>query len=215
LRLTDSASAEATLSFELSETRSAFISGAGDPSSAAIIGDAGLHRLDLQTGYWRPREGRTFYVLKHFGSITGSFDDITTNITGGQQVDPNTLLPIPFFAAGVVTDPNAPAKLAMQVTFQGLTAGDANGDHAVDGGDLALMGGAWMKESQTWASCDFNGDGQVDACDLALFGGNWGWSLAPAPPPGAPLPEPASAGLLLAGGLALIGARPRNHRTVG
>jgi hypothetical protein len=172
-----------------------------------IIKVEGDRKLDLQTGSWRPREGDVFYVLTGFGSISGNFGTISTNVTGGQQVDPNTMLPIPFFASATVADPNAPTKRALRVTFQGLTAGDANGDHAVDGGDLALMGGAWWQSGKGWGDCDFNGDGLVDGGDIALLGGNWMWSLPPAP--GVPLPEPVSAGLLVGGGVALIARRRR------
>jgi hypothetical protein len=203
LELADSASAAATLSFELRPSRSAFISGLGDPSSAATIGPEGTQTLDLQTGSWRPKEGQTFYVLRFFGSITGSFDAITTNITTGQQIDPNTLLPIPFFAAYIMSSMNDPGRLA--AVFQGLSAGDANGDHAVNGGDLAVMGGNWWQTGKGWGDCDFNGDGYVDGGDIALIGGNWMWTLPPAP--GAPLPEPATLVFLGLGAAAVIRRR--------
>jgi pectate lyase len=74
--------------------------------------------------------------------------------------------------------------------------GDANGDNAVDGGDLALMGGAWNQSGQGWGTGDFNGSGVVDGGDLSLIGGQWNWSSAP--PFGAPVevPEPTSLALL-------------------
>lgn len=71
--------------------------------------------------------------------------------------------------------------------------GDANNDLAVNGGDLALLGGSWMETGKTWADGDFNGDGKVDGGDLALMGGNWAFGPPPAP---APLPEPMAAVLL-------------------
>ncbi|MCJ7544647.1 MAG: dockerin type I domain-containing protein [Phycisphaerae bacterium] len=163
--------------------------------------------LDVQSvGDFRPREGDRFTVITSSDPsgvyFSGNFSTFTSNITRG----------LPPGAGAFNGSPNG---CNYDVVFLGYTAGDANGDHTVDGGDLALIGGAWMKEGQTWSTCDFNGDGQVDAGDLALFGGNWGWSLPePAPPDGAALPEPASAGLLLGGGLALIGAWRRDWRTV-
>ena len=77
--------------------------------------------------------------------------------------------------------------------------GDANRNNSVDGGDLALMGGAWLNSAQSWGTGDFNGDGVVDGGDLALLGGNWSWSSAPPfSAPELPIPEPASLLLLSA-----------------
>ncbi len=82
--------------------------------------------------------------------------------------------------------------------------GDVNGDHAVNGGDLALMGGVWLNSGQSWGTGDFNGDGLVDGGDLALMGGNWLWSSSP--PFSAPLavPEPLSVTLLSVGSGAVL-----------
>ncbi|MCJ7543392.1 MAG: dockerin type I domain-containing protein, partial [Phycisphaerae bacterium] len=159
--------------------------------------------MDVQSlSSYRPREGDKFVVISssdpngvHF---TGNFGTFTSNITRG--------LPGPSAFGG------APSEANYELTFLGHTYGDANGDHKVDGSDLALLGGAWMKDDQTWATCDFNGDGTVDGSDLALFGGNWMWSLPGAPP--LAIPEPASAGLLVGAGLAPIGARRRPQRTL-
>ncbi|MCJ7544424.1 MAG: hypothetical protein MUP47_07660 [Phycisphaerae bacterium] len=73
--------------------------------------------------------------------------------------------------------------------------GDANNDLAVNGGDLALVGGNWFQTGKTWSEGDFNGDGAVDGGDLALMGGNWMFGSPPSP---APLPEPGAAVLLVA-----------------
>ena len=68
-------------------------------------------------------------------------------------------------------------------TLLGTQYGDANLDRSINGGDLSLMAGAWMKTGQGWGTCDFNGDGSVDGGDLAILGGYWNWS---APSPSAP-----------------------------
>jgi len=89
--------------------------------------------------------------------------------------------------------------------FQGLTAGDCNGSHAVDTGDLAIMGGNWNKTGKVWADGDFTNDGKVDTGDLALMGGNWNWTkpLRPRTSAGS-VPEPATLSLLVLGALGLL-----------
>jgi hypothetical protein len=79
--------------------------------------------------------------------------------------------------------------------------GDCNLNGSVDGGDLALMGGAWLQSGKAWGDGDFNGDGVVDGGDLSLMGANWWYGSGSVP---APLPEPASALLLGLGGMALL-----------
>jgi hypothetical protein len=147
--------------------------------------------VECASGY-RPREGEQFTLITSSkpppGYFSGAFTPITSNVTLGLQG-------LPAFAG-------ATGSRSYVVTFQGLTAGDANGDHYVDGGDLALMGGSWLMTGQTWATCDFTGDGLVDGGELALVGGNWMWSLSPAPD-SATLPEPGSAVLIAAAGAAL------------
>jgi hypothetical protein len=116
----------------------------------------------------RPRECSSFpIIVTSLGVSTGSVT-ITTDITLG---------PDPEF-----TDPENPAFWEPSigggtyfVRMRGLTAGDANGDHIVDGGDLALLGSYWGQSNQPWSHGDFTGEGNVDGGDLALLGGNWNW----------------------------------------
>jgi hypothetical protein len=166
--------------------------------SHGLISLTGVPRLggelavECASGY-RPREGEAFTLIttSHLPPvISGDFIPITSNVTLGLQG-------LPAFAGGG-------HSVNYVVTFQGLTAGDANGDHSVDGGDLALLGGSWLMSGQTWATSDFTGDGLVDGGDIALLGGNWMWSLpAPAPSAGAPLPEPATLAMIALAGSAL------------
>ncbi len=127
------------------------------------------------TGY-RPVEGAQFAVITGgTAAIEGTLNAITSDIALGRQYsvpgDPNST-PIPFFAGAAAADPNA-SVYSYVLTFQGLTYGDTNADHAVDGGDLAIMGGNWMQGSSEPFYGDCTLDNSVDGGDLAIIGGNW------------------------------------------
>ena len=137
----------------------------------ADLGGAGYRTIEMLSNGYRPKEGQTFgIILGAGGSVTGSPTQITTNITLGPAKDPNGVA-LPFFT-GQPTSPE-PNTYGYALKFQGLTSGDASGDHRVDGGDLALMGGNWMKGSAGPLFGDANHDNKVDGGDLALIGGNW------------------------------------------
>jgi hypothetical protein len=210
----DSALSVTKLSFELRDTGSAFIGGAGSATSALTIGAAGDHTLDLQTGSFRPREGEAFNIMTGFNSIAGTFDHVATNIATGQQNDPNGLA-IPFFAPAAITDPVDPNKYALQVIFQGLTGGDATADHAVSLGDIGILAANWGLSDRTWSTFDFTGDGICGLGDLGMLAGNWGWTkpIGGAPPlGGAPVPEPGMLSLLALGALDLLRRTQRRRQ---
>jgi hypothetical protein len=52
--------------------------------------------------------------------------------------------------------------------------GDANGDGAVDVGDLGILAANYGGTEKTWAEGDFNGDGLVDVGDLGILAANYG-----------------------------------------
>ncbi|MCJ7543350.1 MAG: PEP-CTERM sorting domain-containing protein, partial [Phycisphaerae bacterium] len=91
--------------------------------------------VDVQSlSDYRPREGDKLTVISssdpngvHF---TGNFSQFTSNITRG--------LPGSSAFGGAANGSN------YELVFLGYTSGDANGDHTVDGSDLALMGSNWM-----------------------------------------------------------------------
>jgi hypothetical protein len=78
-----------------------------------------------------------------------------------------------------------------------LLPGDANGDHKVSFADYVILEQNFGKTGMTWAQADFNNDGKVSFADYVLLEQNFGKSI----------PEPATIGLLIAGGLAMLRRR--------
>jgi hypothetical protein len=170
-------------------------------TAASTLGGA----MDVQSlsGFRPSREGDRFIVIAcsdpNGVQYVGNFTTFTSNITLGVPV-------------GLSAFTGAANGASYELIFQGLTYGDANGDHSVDGGDLALMGGAWSQSGQAWGTGDFSGDGTVDGGDLALIGGNWNW-LLPGGAPTVPIPEPMTLALLGAGAAAFARRKRPLRRT--
>ena len=78
--------------------------------------------------------------------------------------------------------------------------GDANGDRTVNDEDASILGANWLQSGEGigWAQGDFNGDHVVNDQDAAIMAAHYGETA-----PGAAVPEPSTAVLLL--GLALAG----------
>jgi hypothetical protein len=53
-------------------------------------------------------------------------------------------------------------------------AGDANGDGAVDVGDLGILAANYGQSGKTWPQGDFNSDGMVDVGDLGILAAHYG-----------------------------------------
>ncbi len=100
---------------------------------------------------------------------------------------------------GDVTDPNYISGVANKVKYQDLylfgfpLPGDANRDGRVTFADYILLE-LNFAHSGGWSEGDFDGNGIVNFKDYILLEANFGKSV----------PEPATLGLLLAGGLALL-----------
>jgi autotransporter-associated beta strand protein len=86
--------------------------------------------------------------------------------------------------------------------------GDATLDGKVDSFDLNLLAANWQSSGKLWSGGDFTGDGVVDSFDLNVLAANWqfgtsgGGSLTAALATfpifaGTPVPEPATAALLV------------------
>jgi len=89
--------------------------------------------------------------------------------------------------------------------------GDANLDGTVDAFDFAALA-AGFNESGSWAYGNFNLDSVVDAFDFALLADNFNQSYASLSSDPATTPEPASAALLVAFGLATTHRRQTQWR---
>jgi hypothetical protein len=156
--------------------------------------------MDVQVlGGWRPKEGDKFAVIASTDPsgvhYTGNFSTFISNITTG-------LPGSSAFGGGG----GGAGGAYYELVFVGYTYGDANGDHIVDGGDLALIGGSWTQSGKVWGNGEFTGEGTVDGGDLALLGGNWSWTL-PGGAPVVPIPEPLTVALLGLGAAGLVRRR--------
>jgi len=147
--------------------------------------------LDCLAPY-RPKEQDAFVILVADKGFAGGFGNIVCDMTCG--IPPGMA---PFTVEAVGTTCTG--------TFNGYTAGDANGDHKASLGDLCIMAGNWKQSGKGWADGDFNGEGRVSIGDLSLLAGNWGWEL----PSGGPVPEPGTAALVVLGAGAVLSRRRR------
>ena len=82
--------------------------------------------------------------------------------------------------------------------------GDANGDGAVNSGDLDIVRAHWGQSVGSIAEGDLSGDGMVNSADLDIVRANWGTTASAA------VPEPAVCGLFIAG-LALASIHRRRR----
>ncbi len=83
-----------------------------------------------------------------------------------------------------------------------MLPGDVNVDGWVAGGDLSIIITNWGMTGATREQGDLNGNGTVDGLDYTEVLTYWGTGSPPEPPSG--IPEPATLGLMMIGGLALL-----------
>jgi hypothetical protein len=130
------------------------------------------------------------FVILTAGTLNGMFDTIT-----GYSVSPDMSL-------AVVYDYDAD-----NVTIVAAIPGDATLNGYVDGGDLDILLADWgTSVPPANYRADLSGDFFVDGDDLDLILSDWGKGTPP------PVPEPASATLLLLGAVAML--KRKSQRTV-
>jgi hypothetical protein len=85
-----------------------------------------------------------------------------------------------------------------------IAPGDLNWDRVVNILDATIIIGNLGVSNPGRYNGDLNGDNAVDVGDLDIVKANWGNDYGPAEPSPGPVPEPATLGLLLIGGLAML-----------
>jgi hypothetical protein len=95
--------------------------------------------------------------------------DATKNISAVSKNGTKTAL-----TSGYLSRTVAPADIVILQWSNALTPGDANGDGAVDVGDLGILAANYGGSGKNWSQGDFNGDGLVDVGDLGILAANYG-----------------------------------------
>ncbi len=172
----------------------AFASGASE--SNLLIWDGTVEAtLDVPYAEYRPTAGDQWVLIEFGGDRTGAFAGVTDATVDGvewaiQYIDEDDENPISrvLLEAVTVYDP-----------------GDADLDGDVDAFDLGIwQTGFGTTEDAVFADADNDNDGDVDAFDLGIWQANFGGSASLAA-----VPEPATAALIVLGGLL---AMPRRRR---
>jgi hypothetical protein len=199
------------VSMEIDSNGHSFIGSSGTVSLAGALNIQSLNN-------YRPNQGDAFTLITSTG-MSGNFSSLTSNLINS---DANANVMGLLIRDANATDPNLKywsafrggvAANAYVLTFQGAMAGDATADNVVNGNDFGALARNWMQSGKIWTDGDFNGNGTVDGTDFGALARNWGLTgLTPEaapPPPEEPIPEPVTATLLAAGGLALLRGRRR------
>ena len=102
----------------------------------------------------------------------------------------------------------------------GTLLGDVNGDHVVNGLDIAVVASHWLLTGATLGQGDANGDGTVNGLDIALIASHWlstGGSgggivltYTPSAGGGTAVPEPSTVALTVLSVLGIICVRRRS-----
>ena len=129
----------------------------------------------------------------------GSAEQATYDVTLSQPISFDEVLYnqdgiIATVAGGGVVQASGQFTIAQSATLPG----DADGDGDVDFTDYQILEGEFGENGTGPYAADFNNNNAVDFADYQILEGNFATSM----------PEPATLGMLLLGGLALLRRRP-------
>ena len=170
----------------------------GEFDRLVIAGDATLDGnlvIDLINGF-TPSFGNEFEILDIAGTLSGQF----LGLDEGALVD--NFGGMDLFITYTAGDGNNLALFT--IPEPAALPGDFDGDNDVDGVDFGLWQSGYPTASgASLGDGDADGDGDVDGVDFGIWQENYPTNLGGA----AAVPEPATLGLLLLGGLALLRRR--------
>ncbi len=138
---------------------------------------------DSGGGWFMDRNGTPYLV-----GVTSFLAQYNTHLNGGVYGD--------IFGATRVS--SYLSWISQYTTYNQVTGlgGDANLDGAIDVIDLGILATNYDSTGMTWARGDFNGDGAVNVVDMGILATNYDMTYTVPP---APVPEPTTLLLLLAG----------------
>jgi hypothetical protein len=136
-------------------------------------------------GLFNGDDGKKYFMIvnaNHAASTSAAATAGTVTITFGASVDKLELI---NRQTGEVQEVQLTNHTLSQYSLPGGTGdlfriistvvpGDANGDGAVDVGDLGILAANYGGSGKSWAQGDFNGDGSVDVGDLGILAANYG-----------------------------------------
>ena len=148
-----------------------------------------------------------------FAEVMGNGMDVVDLLASQQVWNQSTTHPV-FSNVPLInyndTPPWGPYAEYFTITVQEHPAGDFDGDYVVDSVDFDIWNANYPTTSgATLGIGDADGDGDVDGVDFGIWQANCYSNTETAATAATAIPEPATLGLLLTGGLALLRKRSK------